>query len=174
MSGGHVHGVWSRHWGVVTGSLERRNLGVHLLLTIVVHGAEGGHHLAGARVLLGGLRQRRAPILRSGLCMLCIVHSGLLACRRGLLVMRLSVALVVHVAVVLSHVHVGLALITVVGGLMSLVGIRRLRGLHNGSGRLRRSELALVLALALSILGHLGVAGGLRWRHLLVVVAGLV
>jgi len=85
---------------------------------------------------LGGLRQRRTAVIRGRLG---IFRSGLLTHRGRLLIVGLLVVLVVHVAIRLSHVHVALALVAVVSGLRSLVRVRRLRRLHEGSGRLRRS-----------------------------------
>jgi hypothetical protein len=105
---------------------------------------------------------------------LCVFNSRFLTNWCGLFVVRLLIALVCHVSVRLSHVHARLVLIPVVG-LVRLVRVWGLGRLHQRRSlrRRRKLALALVLRLARSVLRHLGIAGALRWSHLLIVV-GLV
>lgn len=87
--------------------------------------------------------------------------------------MRLLVALVVHVSIRRSDVHTGLALV-VVRRLVGLLGVRRLRRLHERRRRLWSCILVLVRGGRSAVLRDLRVGGTLRRWHLLVARAWLV
>lgn len=130
--------------------------------------------MTGSRVLRSGLSNRRSAVIVRGMR---IFDSRFSAHRRRLLIMRLLVALVGHVTVRLSHVHSGLALVSIMGLLglsRGLVGVGSLRRLHDRSRRLWRCILVLVLVLAGSVLRHLRVSGTWWWSHGLIAVVGLV